>query len=99
MSKPTATFSFPTATIFGPGTLAELPEKLKSLGVLRPLVVTDAGLLATEAFGLLERALAPVGERNKGWFLFSGVRPNPVEEDVVEGARAFREGSCDGVIA
>ena len=99
MSKPIATFSFPTATIFGPGTLGDLTARLPSLGISRPLVVTDAGLLATEAFTLIERALAAIGERGKGWFLFSGVRPNPVEEDVVEGARAFREGSCDGVIA
>lgn len=99
MSKPIATFSFPTATIFGSGTLDELGARLQGLGISRPLVVTDAGLLATEAFALLERALAPFGQKGNGWFLFSGVRPNPVEEDVVEGARAFRDGSCDGVIA
>src|SRR5262249_8468994 len=38
-------FSFPTTTLVGPGALAELPARLKRLGLERPLVVTDAGLL------------------------------------------------------
>ena len=62
----------------------------------RPLVVTDPGLLPTEAFALLERALGP---RGKSWALFAEVHPNPVEADVVNGARVYREENCDGVIA
>ena len=42
-----ATFSFPTTTLFGPGTIAELPARLGQMGAKRPLVVTDAGLLET----------------------------------------------------
>lgn len=99
MSAPIATFSFPTPTIFGPGTLAELPKRLPQIGLRKPLVVTDPGLLPTEAYNLLEKALAAHGSRDQGWALFSGVHPNPVEADVVEGARAYRENNCDGVIA
>jgi 4-hydroxybutyrate dehydrogenase len=99
MSAPIATFSFPTPTIYGPGTLAELPKRLLQIGLSKPLVVTDPGLLPTESFNLLDKALAPLGSKGQGWALFSGVHPNPVEADVVEGARAFRENNCDGVIA
>jgi 4-hydroxybutyrate dehydrogenase len=93
-----ATFSFPTPTLFGPGTTAALPERLEKLGVRRPLIVTDPGLLPTPAFAQLEQALGKDG-RDTRWFLFSGVQPNPVEQDVVNGAAQFRKAQCDGVVA
>ena len=98
MSAPIATFSFPTTTVFGPGTLSELPDRLGKLGVRRPLVVTDAGLLNTDAFGIFARTLGEAGQ-GKDWFLYSGVHPNPIESDVRESAELFRKQGCDGVIA
>jgi alcohol dehydrogenase class IV len=84
--------------LFGAGALAELPARLRILGIQRPLVVTDPGLLPTTAFQKLQSVL---GADNRGatWFLFSDVHPNPVEEDVRQGAAAYRAGKCDGVIA
>lgn len=98
MSSPVATFSFPTLTLFGPGTLAELPARMARLGMKRPLVVTDAGLLDTDAFRALSRTLGE-DNRNRRWFLYSGVHPNPIEADVRESAALFQEKHCDGVIA
>ncbi|PYI80225.1 MAG: alcohol dehydrogenase [Verrucomicrobia bacterium] len=98
MSAPIATFSFPTTTVFGPGTLSELPDRLGKLGVRRPLVVTDAGLLNTDAFGIFARTLGEAGQ-GKDWFLYSGVHPSPIESDVRESAELFRKQGCDGVIA
>jgi alcohol dehydrogenase class IV len=92
------TFSFPTPTLFGAGALSELPVHANRLGLHRPLVVTDPGLLPTAAFTSLARAL---GEQDQGkeWFVYSGVHPNPVEKDVQEAAAAFAGHNCDGVIA
>lgn len=92
------TFSFPTKTRFGAGTLAELPGSLASLGIRRPLVVTDSGLAKTDAF---HRLTATLGESGRGreWFVFDGVHPNPIEDDVRLPAALFREQGCDGVIA
>ena len=98
MSSPVATFSFPTLTLFGPGTLAEIPARMARLGMKRPLVVTDEGLLNTDAFRALSRTLGEAN-RNRRWFLYSGVHPNPVEADVREAAALFQEQHCDGVIA
>lgn len=94
----TTTFSFPTPTLFGGGALAELPERLKRLGIRRPLVVTDPGLLPTKAYQRLRDILGPAGEDSQ-WFLYAGVHPNPIEADVAEAAQKCREHSCDGVIA
>jgi len=94
----TTTFSFPTPTLFGGGALAELPMRSKRLGIRRPLVVTDSGLLSTGAFWGLAKVLGKEGQ-GRDWFLYSGVHPNPVEQDVREAASAFREHNCDGIIA
>ena len=93
MSAPVSTFNFPTTTLFGAGTLAELPARLSAAGLRRPLVVTDAGLLPTRAFAALQSAVG------QGVAVFSGVHPNPVEADVSAAATAFREHGCDVVIA
>src|SRR6185436_8729931 len=98
MANPVASFSFPTATLFGPGCVAELPTRARQMGSKRPLVVTDPGLLQTHAFQLLSQALGPK-QLGQTWELFHGVHSNPSEQDVVEAAKVFREAHCDLVIA
>ena len=93
-----STFSFPTTTIFGAGAVRELTPRLRGLGVKRPLVVTDPGLIHTDAFALLQETLGR-DRRDKDWFVFSSVHPNPIEQDVVRGAEAYRNSQCDGIIA
>src|SRR5436309_5998573 len=92
------TFSFPTPTLFGPGALAELPARAKALGIRRPLVVTDSGLVDTIAFlGLV--AILGEAAQGKDWFVYSEVHTNPAEDDVRQAASRFRENRCDAVIA
>lgn len=93
-----STFSFPTTTVFGAGAISELPQRLRNLGLERPLVVTDPGLVHTDAFAQLQEILGKE-RRGKDWFVFSTVHPNPIEQDVVGGAEAYREAGCDSVIA
>jgi alcohol dehydrogenase class IV len=92
------TFSFPTRTLFGVGAAQGLSQHLTQLGMRRPLLVTDAGLVNTHSFRLAEQALGAAG-REKSWFLYSGVHLNPIETDVREAAAAYKEKGCDGVIA
>src|SRR5207245_4191867 len=93
-----ATFSFPTTTLFGAGALAELSKRLVALRIQKPLVVTDPGLLSTEAFQRLNQALGSK-KQGKMWFLYFGVHANPIEQDVQEAAQAFLAHDCDGIIA
>ena len=90
------TWNFPTAIRFGVGRIAELAEACRSLGMERPLLITDPGLgetaMVAEACAANERAGLTTG-------LFSELRPNPVGEDVEAGVAAFRAGRHDGVIA
>ena len=93
-----ASFSFPTAILFGAGASSELAARLRQMGGRRALVVTDKVLAQTPAFELLANRL---GRANLGktWELFDGVHSNPLEQDVVEGAKTFRETKCDTVVA
>src|SRR5687768_5714636 len=93
-----STFAFPTTTIFGEGAIKELPQRLQGLGLARPLVVTDPGLIHTEAFSILQKTLGK-SQRDNSWFVFSSVHPNPIEQDVIKGAEAYRAAECDSVIA
>src|SRR5262245_27566497 len=90
-------FSFPTRTLFDAGALRELTSNLAKLNVRRPLLVTDPGLVNTESFRSVAKTLGADSE-GKRWFLYSGVHPNPVENDVSETAAAFQKNNCDGVI-
>jgi 4-hydroxybutyrate dehydrogenase len=87
-----AIFTFPTRILFGPGVRASLASELSRLGVARPMIVTDPGLLAT---GLVAEVIAPLG---KAAVVFSDVKANPAEEDVLAGLNRYREAGCDGLI-
>lgn len=93
-----STFSFPTETVFGTGVLSELPAQLQRLGIWRPLVITDAGIVQTPAFGRLAQVLNQ-NQHERPWFTYSEVHPNPTEHDVAQAAEHLRKHECDGVIA
>src|SRR3990172_6898920 len=88
--------SFPTRIVFGKGALREVPNNLARLGVKRPLLVTDGGVVATGIFArltsVLEGAHVPFGA-------FDGVDPNPTGATVDRALAACREAGCDGVVA
>ncbi|HEY0549776.1 MAG TPA: iron-containing alcohol dehydrogenase [Verrucomicrobiae bacterium] len=98
MGGQVASFSFPTAIVFGSGALAGLAKRLRQMGCRRALVVTDKALVQTPAFDLLANHL---GRANLGktWELFDGVHSNPLEEDVAQAAKTFRDAKCDTVVA
>ncbi len=87
-----ATFAFPTTIHFGPGVIARLPDEVKSRGMKRPLIVTDAGLVRTAVFERISKLVpgAPV---------FSQVDPNPTEKNVLDGVAFYKEHACDSIIA
>jgi alcohol dehydrogenase class IV len=88
--------SFPTRIVFGKGALREVPNHLARLGVKRPLVVTDRGLVAS---GLLARLTAVLEGAHVSFTVFDGVEANPTGETVERGLAAWREARCDGLVA
>jgi 4-hydroxybutyrate dehydrogenase len=86
-------FTFPNRILFGGGARGLLAGELARLGITRPLVVTDQGLLAA---GLAEEVIGPLG---KPTVVFGEIHANPTEEDVLLGLDRYRNESCDGLIA
>ncbi len=90
-----STFAFPTKIIFGPGAVGRLAEIVRGLGLKRPLVVTDSGIVKC---GLYERVVESLKKAGMSWELFDGVEANPTEASVFPGVDIYRRGGCDGVI-
>ncbi len=80
-------------TIFGLGSVVRLSEELASLGVRRPMLITDRGL---RRVGMVDRVLEVLGEPAA---MLDDIAENPLFADVDRGARLFAEHECDGVIA
>ena len=96
MTIPNRNFNFPTSVKFGAGRIKELAEHCKANGIKRPLFVTDKGLASMPMVSGIMADLKKAGLKVK---LFSDVKPNPVEENVLAGCAAFKAGKHDGVIA
>jgi len=86
---------FPTRVLFGAGALRELPAELVRLGVQRPLVVVDRGVVGA---GLVRRLTDTLDANGLRWVVFEKVDQNPVEKNVWDGVAAYRGGGCDGLI-
>jgi choline dehydrogenase len=86
------TLELPTRLVHGAGAIARLGELCAAYGVRRPLVVTDAGVVAA---GLAARAL----ERLSDPVLFAEVRANPDIALVDRAAALYAEERCDGLVA
>ncbi|HET9645248.1 MAG TPA: iron-containing alcohol dehydrogenase, partial [Burkholderiaceae bacterium] len=91
LSRYTVNWNYPTAIRCGIGRIAELPIACRSLGIERPLLVTDPGLAAT---AMVKDAAASAGAG-----IFSRIKGNPAGRNIDDGLAAFRDGRHDGVIA
>jgi choline dehydrogenase len=86
------TVEVPTRMVHGPGAVSRVGELVRELGVRRPFLVTDGGVVSA---GLADRAL----ESLEGAFVFDGVRANPDVELIGEARALYREHGCDGLVA
>jgi len=94
--SPTANWNYPTAIKFGVGRIKELAEVCRSQGILRPLLVTDSGLARVPITTAAVDSLLAAG---LGATLFSDLKPNPIEANLLAGLEAYRAGNHDGVVA
>ena len=86
------TVEVPTRIVHGAGAISCVGELVAELGVTRPLLVTDKGVVAA---GLADAVLAHLDNA----ILFDDVRPNPDIELVGRATAAYRESGCDGLVA
>lgn len=88
--------AWPTRIVFGAGALLRLPAQAQRLGIQRPLLVTDAGVVKA---GLAARVVDVLKTAGLQCEVFDRVEPNPTERDVFAGLEAYRAHACDGIVA
>lgn len=92
----TANWSYPTLIKMGAGRIKELADHCKSLGMKKPLLVTDRGL---STMPITKQALDILEAGGLGRAIFADVDPNPNEKNLEAGVKAFKDGGHDGVVA
>lgn len=88
-------FEIPTVMKHGLGAISYLADEVKALGLKRPLIATDPGIVQA---GLLDRAITILQAANLDYAIFDRVAPNPPIALVDEGADLYRREKCDGII-
>jgi alcohol dehydrogenase class IV len=88
-------YNFPTVIRFGAGAVKELPGHLGSVGLKRPLIVTDPMVAQLDFFRGIRDSLASAGISVE---VFSGIHKNPVKSDVLTGGEAFALTDRDCII-
>jgi alcohol dehydrogenase class IV len=90
-----ALITYLTRILFDFGAVAQLGEELDRLGVRRPLIATDPGVVAA---GLVDRVVDALPDGAEG-VVFDATPANPTEAAVRAAAALYAEAACDGVVA
>jgi choline dehydrogenase len=88
-------YQSPTRLVHGIGAIASLGDEAGALGMRRPMIVTDAGIVKA---GILDEALGPLRDAGLDPVVFDQVRANPDVRLVDEGARHYVRNECFGLI-
>ena len=88
-------FSFPTTIHFGAGARKLLGDHLNSMGLKRPLIVTDKGLAALPLIAEISADLSATGLSPS---TYGGIWGNPTGSQVMNGAAAYKAHQADCVI-
>lgn len=94
-ASPTGQFNYPSAYRIGAGRIAELSSVCRDLGLSRPLVVTDPGIVELDWFPPIVEALEASGLAP---LVFSDIDANPAVSHVDAGLAAARTHRADGLV-
>jgi len=89
-------YHFPTVLFFGSDSLIDLNPAIQKKGLKSLLMVTDPGLVH---IGLADFVKDTLTSSRLNIDIFDGVHPNPLEEDVTLGVKAYESGDYGGIIA
>jgi 4-hydroxybutyrate dehydrogenase len=96
MSHGIVIWSFPTRILFGVGAAAKVGDEAKRVSATRALIVTDKGVARAGLLGPIESSLRAAGVETA---VYDEVLGNPIEKNVHDGVKAFREAQADLVVA
>ena len=89
-------WNYPTTMWVGENRINDIAIACKSLGITKPLLVTDKGLVDSD---IVKNTLSILKIQNINTKLYSNVVGNPTGKNVNEGVESFKKNNCNGVIA
>ena len=76
------------------GAVSMLPSSLAQLGIKKPLICTDKGLVKV---GIVDKVREVLGNKIS-YEIYDGTPENPTEAAVLEALALYRESGCDGIV-
>lgn len=86
--------NYVTRIQMGFGALSTLPQELALLGITKPLLITDKGIVHA---GLLNKTINAMGSTYE-YVVYDETLSNPTENEVNAAAALYQKESCDGLI-
>ena len=96
MANKRHSYSFPTRIEYGPGAMKDFTAIVKEAGGKKGLIVTDKGIEKVGTAKQLQDYFTEVGVET---VIFSDVKSNPTEENVLEGTKVYKDSNCDFIVA
>ncbi|MDX1889758.1 iron-containing alcohol dehydrogenase [Mycolicibacterium sp. 050158] len=82
--------------VFGLDSMVEAAHAALRLGALRPLLVTDPGLIAA---GWVDEMIGHLAEQGVEVRVWSELTPNPKDHEIAAGYEVYRANGCDVLLA
>lgn len=92
----TVSYFMPNRSYFGPGCVNELGNLSQSVGMKKPMIVTDHVL---EQLGMTKKIQDILLHSNIESMVFNEVEPNPTDQTVTKGVKNYKTWGCDGLIS
>ena len=88
-------FFIPNVTLVGLGCSTQIPDRLKSIGGKKPLIVTDKGIVNA---GILDQITAILKKAAMPFSIFDETVPNPTDKNVEAAFAKYQGEGCDSII-
>jgi alcohol dehydrogenase len=95
MTAQTFPFFIPSVNLMGVGCHQEIGKRARTLGMAKPLLVTDKGIVQT---GMSEQIAALLRAEGLSPVVFDQTVPNPTDNNVDAGVKVYAEHRCDSLI-
>lgn len=95
MTTQTFPFFIPPVNLMGIGCHHEIGKRARILGMTKPLLVTDKGVVQT---GMCEQICALLRAEGLKPVVFDETVPNPTDTNVAAGVKVYKKNGCDSII-
>jgi alcohol dehydrogenase len=89
-------FFIPNVSLMGVGSSKQAGAQAKALGATKALIVTDKVL---NQLGVAARVQGQLAEAGVKAAIFDGAEPNPTDQNVHDGLKAYQDGKCDAIVS